>query len=141
MSESQTLPSADEPERRQIIVEVRQQGAPVVNVDTAHLHAGGGDCVAILVDMRSKRCEIITADADEDGIPTVYFQATDGSLHLDESKNRDSFTVIALPEFKGWDFFLAEGGGRYTVRLVLTKGKDGASFPSAPMKAQEQNNA
>ena len=134
MSEIQTGTSADEPERRMITIEVRRQGAPIVNVDNAHLHAGGGDCVAIYVDMRSKRCDIVTADADEDGIPTIYLQATDGSLHLDDTKGRDSFTIFALPEFKGWEFFVAEAGGRYTLRLVLTKGKDGLEFPPAAAK-------
>lgn len=100
-------------------VEVHRQGAPVANVDTAYLHAGGGDCVAIYVDMHSKYCNVLTSGSVR-GVPSVDIFAAEGARFLDNTKDAHEWTTLAFPEYKGWRVFGADIA-RYTLAVTLTK--------------------
>lgn len=101
-------------ERKDVRIEV-QEGAPLVN--HAWLHAK--NMVAIYIDMRSKRCDVLTTGSDC-GIPMVMLWAGDDALHLDETKPRNMPTVISFPDYRGWDVFSAECS-RYTLSVCLIK--------------------
>lgn len=94
-------------------ITIIQQGAPRVNV--AWIKASSETVAAIFVDLHSKRCDIDDLDGQIRirAIPEI-------SLHLDDAKPVNSETVIAFPEFAGWEVFLAEIS-RYTLRVCLVK--------------------
>ncbi len=96
-------------------IDILQQGKPVVNVAT--FRAGGADCVAILLDMHSKR---VVVD-QEFGGPELVIGYDEHSLHLDESAEGE--THITFPEFAGWEIFCTRAC-RYTIYLALVRRRE-----------------
>jgi hypothetical protein len=108
----------DDNDRALVPIEIRRQGRPIVNAESAYIAAGGVGCAAIYIDMRSKRCEVFGTGSDFDDVPTVDVEAVEGSLHLDESKEPEEWTEIAFPTYKGWRVFSASAS-RYTLAICL----------------------
>lgn len=82
-------------------------------MNVAWIKARGESVAAIFVDLHSKRCDVDDCDGQ------IRIRAIpDISLHLDESKPIDAETIIELPEFSGWEVFLAEIS-KYTLRICL----------------------
>jgi hypothetical protein len=100
-----------------VTLDIVSQGAPVVN--DGYIHAAGADIVAIYIDLKSKRCEVV-ATGGGDGIPSVWVGANEESLHLNQDADRASMTEIAFPEYDGWDVFSATCS-RYTLAVCLTR--------------------
>lgn len=94
------------------------EGALIVNHATL-LHVGS-TIVAIEIDMKSKRGEVIASGSNGE-CPVVVIAATEDSLNLDPQKPREEPTSIAFPQFKGWSLFVGELS-RYTLYVCLTKG-------------------
>jgi hypothetical protein len=105
------------------IYEVTKQGGPILN--GAHVVTAGECFAAIEVDMRSKRCELLTDTTTEDGVPVLFLEAGADSCHLANGLEKEC-TEVAFPGFKGFSVFSAHVS-RCTLRVCLVKyGLDGA---------------
>lgn len=97
-----------------IEVTVKQQGAPVFN--SAYVVRRSRHIAVIAIDMASKY-----TSADWSSGHEVTILANERSLHLDPSKDAESFTTLAVEGMpKGFSLF-ATGGGRYTINLVYVR--------------------
>lgn len=83
-------------------VKIVEQGSPRVDVDGGLVLRRGDGVAAVIVELHSKRCAV-----DAHG-PELFLRATPESLHLDEGQPREKDTVIELPDFAGWNVWLAE---------------------------------
>lgn len=101
-----------------IKIEVPDPGAMLVNM--AYAIAKGKRVIAIAVDLHSKRGNVGGYWGSGDNGPGVEIYPSKESLHLDETKPRDSRTTIYFPEFKGWDVWAAEIS-KYTLAVCLIK--------------------
>lgn len=102
-------------------INVTRRGAPVLsNYEHAFVVQRGEKVVAIYIDMMSKRCEIGCSIGGSDGSVGITIDATEHSLHLDETKDREEFTEIYFPEFKGWTYWCGNMA-RYTCSICLVK--------------------
>ena len=106
-------------ELKPVEVKIDSQGAPMV--DHGWIEQDGEKVVAIGIDMQSRCCEISATGADED-IPIVAIEAGESSWQLDPDKNRDELTCISLPEYKGWDVWVAHIQ-KSLLTLCLIKGE------------------
>jgi len=102
---------------KEVALRVTQQGAVRVNVASIYREAPG--IVCIYVDLHSKRVDTPMVGGGANEPPTLFFSADEYTLHLDESKPRDSLTIVEFPEYVGWHVFAAERPGRYTASVVL----------------------
>ena len=105
----------DEP--KNVTLRVSEQGA--VRVNAAHVHREATGIVCIYVDLHSKRIETPMAGGGDNEPPCLYFTAGEHALHLDESKPRDSMTIVEFPEYVDWRVFACDGPARYTLGVVL----------------------
>lgn len=104
-------------EPKNVALRVKAQGA--VRVNAAHVHREAPGIVCIYVDLHSKHVEAPMVGGCDDEPPTLYFSAGEHALHLDESKPRDSMTIVEFPEYAGWHVFACDGPARYTLGVVL----------------------
>lgn len=106
---------------KEVNLEVTRQGAPIVNHGLVYAGSIEAGIVALHVDLRTKYCIIISTGSDE-GVPIIDVQATDRTppTHLDPTKDCDSLTEIAFPEYRDWSFFSSDIG-RYSMRITLVK--------------------
>jgi len=105
----------DEP--KNVTLRVIEQGA--VRVNAAHLHREAQGIVCIYVDLHSKYVEPPVVGGCDSEPPVLYFTAGEDALHLDDSKPRDSLTIVEFPEYVGWHVFACYGPARYTLSVVL----------------------
>ena len=106
-------------EIKEVKLHIKEHGA--VRVNHAYIHCEAPEIACIYMDLHSKRvCEPMIGGSD-DGPPALYFHAGDDGIKLDESKPRDSLTVVEFPEYPGWSVFACDGPARYTVALTLVK--------------------
>jgi hypothetical protein len=96
---------------------VVRTGSIAVNADTAEVCERGPRIVAIEVDLKSKRAGIYTEGTADSGIPVVWLERTDETLHPTRLKRP---TCVSFTDFKGWRVYLAEVS-RYMLRVVLVK--------------------
>ena len=101
-------------------IRIVERGAPVV--DNGIVYRKGKTVVALALNMRSKYCTVCAKCGISDGIPGIIIEATDESLHLDNTK-KGADTFIEFPEYKGWSVHSADGG-RYTVSVCLVRDKE-----------------
>ena len=111
-------------EPKNVTLLVTEQGA--VRVNTAYVHREAPGIVCIYVDLHSKRVEPPMVVDSNDQAPVLYFTAGEHALHLDDSKPRDSMTIVELPEYLGWRVFACDGPARYTLSVVLVAPKASA---------------
>lgn len=104
-------------EPKNVTLRVTKQGA--VRVNAAHVHREAPGIACIYVDLHSKRCEPPMVGSGDNEPPVLYFTAGAHALHLDESKPRDSMTIVEFPEYTGWHVFACDGPARYTLGVVL----------------------
>ena len=102
--------------REVVVCDIRRQGGPVVN--GGHVIARGENVVAVEVDMKSKRCAVLTDSLADDGAPVIWLDG-EGALHLMPGAEKEE-TEVAFPEYKGWRVFVAEVC-RYTLRVCLVR--------------------
>lgn len=98
-------------------INITHQGAPIVN--DGYVYRKGKDIVAMYVDLVSKYCGAALFGSTAEKIPTIAICAEERSLHLDETKDHDSFTWIEFPEYAGWSVFEA-GVSKYELSVCLT---------------------
>ena len=95
---------------------VTRQGGPILNY--GYVVAAGENVVAIEVDMRSKRCEIMAESATGTGTPVIWLDGTN-ALHLEKGREKEA-TEVAFPEYDGWRIFSAHVC-RYTLRVCFVR--------------------
>ncbi len=100
-----------------VALKVVEQGAVVVN--SARIHRGSKAIVCVEMDLRSKYAKLDWIGGGDDEPPSISLIADERTLILHRRKPRDSATMVAFPEYKGWRVFAAEGASRYTVRICL----------------------
>lgn len=103
---------------------ITQHGAVRVNAASVYREAPG--IVCIYVDMHSKYVEQPMVGGGDGEPPTLYFTPGEHALHLDESKPRDSMTIVDFPEYVGWSVFACDGPARYALGVVLVAPEGGA---------------
>lgn len=101
-----------------IKINITQQGAPVINI--GWIVEVGENVVALSIDFMSKYCEVSTSFSGSNDECGIVLQATERSLFLNEQADREDFTTIEFPDFKGWNVF-ATWLGRYTLNVCLIK--------------------
>jgi len=104
-------------EMKNVNMQIVQQGA--VRVHCACIEREAPGIVCMYIDLDSKRAELLMTSSGPGEAIEIYFIANEDTLYLDESKLRDTPTIIAFPDYKGWKIFCVEGPGRYTASLVL----------------------
>ena len=104
-------------EPQDVAIRITEQGC--VRVNAAHLHRAGNGIVAVYVDLHSKRAVLSYTGSGYEDPPSVTLEADENTLHLDESKPRESTTTFDFPEYPGWRVFAADGPGRYTLAVCL----------------------
>lgn len=84
-----------------------------VRVNAAWVLAKGPSVVALSIDLHTKYAEVGGLSGDR-----ILLSVTERTLHLDETKPKDDFTVIAFPAFPGYTVHCADLG-RYTLSVCL----------------------
>jgi hypothetical protein len=96
---------------------IKDRGAPKINA--AYDAVRYKDVVVLDIDLASKYCEVLATGSGTDGLD-IFIQATDESLHLDETKPRDAWTKLSFPEFKGWEI-ACYTLSKYTLTVCFLK--------------------
>lgn len=104
-------------EPQEVAIRITEQGC--VRVNAAHIHRTGNGIVAVYVDLHSKRAMLCYTGSGDDEPPSITLKADENTLHLDESKPRESMTTFDFPEYPGWRVFAADVPGRYTLAVCL----------------------
>lgn len=107
-------------EPRETNLSIRQQGAVIVNGACVMRECEAAGIACISVDLRSKRAQISGVCGDLEGTPELMLSATAETLHLDETKDRESETLIGFNDFKGWRVFACDLS-RYTLSVCLVR--------------------
>jgi hypothetical protein len=94
---------------------IREQGAPAVN--RGWIVREGPGVVALGIDMKSKHC-VIGATMGGDNTAGIVLEATDESMFLDVTKDRDAWTIIEFVGYPGWRIHSADLA-RYTLAVCL----------------------
>lgn len=94
---------------------VRTQGAVLVN--EGYVHRRGDNVVAAYVDLKSKRAEYAGAIYEGGKPPVICLDASEETLHIDESKKGET-TLVEFPDFVGWTVFSAHVS-KYTLAVVF----------------------
>lgn len=104
----------------QITIEVRHQGAPVLDPDSLCIVKQGDGFIAAEISMHSKWCLVSGMLSGSDGTLGFFLSAQDRSLHLHETASRDAETLAVFRgvSWDAWDLFSVDCE-RYTVRFVL----------------------
>lgn len=102
---------------------VTKQGGPIIN--GGYVAAVGENVVAIEIDMKSKRCEVMGESATEEGEPVIWIEGTN-ALYLKKGHEKEE-TRVAFPDYKGWRIFSAQIC-RYTFRVCFVRIEAAASF-------------
>ncbi len=97
-------------------LKITRQGGPIAN--TAYVMTEGKDVAAVLVDMESKRGEVLATGTDGE-FPVIIIQGIEGSVHLTSGNEKES-TEIVFPGFKGYDIWSANIS-RYNLRICFVK--------------------
>lgn len=105
-------------EPQEVAFRITEQGC--IRVNAAHLHRAGPGIAAVYVDLHSKRAVVSHTGGGDDEPPSITLEADEGTLHLDETKPRESTTTFDFPEYRGWQVYGA-AVGRYTLSVCLVK--------------------
>lgn len=94
-----------------------EKGALLIN--RAFLYKKYKDIALVIVDMKSKRGEILIT-GNSDGFPDMYISATEDSLYLNTKCKKDKPTLITFLGFKNWNI-ITTGISKYSVFVCLVK--------------------
>jgi hypothetical protein len=92
-------------------LKIVEQGAPIVIPDSARVVARGEKVAALVVDMESRGCEVWGEVTQE--CPMLVIES-----RLDGTRLYRASTVIAFPDFPGWEVFAA-GISKFTLCVTL----------------------
>ncbi len=100
-----------------VALRIVEQGA--VRVNAAAIERDCGSVVLVYVDLHSKYAEFgCVMHSDKDG-PRIVLEASELTRHLDDTRPRESHTMIEFAEYPGWQVFATEGPARYTMGVTL----------------------
>lgn len=100
-----------------IKVTVLHQGA--INHDHAYVYRASENVVAIAVDMKTKRGEII-ATGNMDTYPTILLTKNEYSCHLNPDYDEEAPTELSFPEFPNWSIWCFDYS-KYVLTLCLVR--------------------
>lgn len=110
------------PTKKNELFTVIQQGAPVINGGC--IIERSENLIAIEIDMKSKYCEVgLFTHEDPENVCGLMIGANEDSLNLKEGIDKDTYTEIKFPNFKGFSVFAANLG-RYTLSVCLIRDKE-----------------
>lgn len=96
---------------------VTNQGAPrISDRDNISIIKQCDEMVILAIDCSSKRHNVDAMNGDD--VPTLYVSCNEETLHWDESYPRESFTVVELPDFPGWEVWSCYAA-RYSIYVTL----------------------
>lgn len=98
----------------EIELNIKQQGAPVVNFAAARYQSD--KCVVVELDLRSKYCEIMASAGH-----ALIIGATPASLHLHDTASRDELTLVEFKLPPGTWTYACGNLGRYTLTACYLK--------------------
>src|SRR5208283_1806494 len=104
-----------------IKINIERQGAPVVKEEAYIVHKTK-DVALVLVDFRSKWCEVMCQMGGTNEEPALSICATKRSTALDKKFHVDDDTKISFPDFKGWDMFCYDLT-KYSLKITFIKFK------------------
>src|SRR3990170_4797740 len=117
-----------QPELKEVALRITEQGA--VRVNAAHLHRASEGIAAVYVDLHSKRAALVCTGGGDGEVPSVTLEADEHTLHVDETKPRESLTTIEFADYVDWRVFAADTG-RYTLAVCLIAPENPNPKPSA----------
>ena len=97
---------------------ILHQGAMLIN--RSLVYERSKNICAIIVDMKSKRGDILCDGSHDDGSPTIAVESVKSSVHLNPKTSADDPTEIAFTDFKGWTVWSATVS-KYTIYVCLVK--------------------
>lgn len=107
------------PEKNDTIkYDILTQGA--IEINQAYIHQRSETVVAIFIDMKTKRADILSVGCDDNNNPTIMLEANEESVFLKKDVEREKPTEISFPEFKNWDVW-SVNVSKYTVFVCLVK--------------------
>lgn len=90
-----------------------------LRINRGYIWKKGKDITLLLVDMHSKRGDII-AYGEENNAPELIIGANKDSLYLNNKLSHNSLTNIIFPELKGWTIIMANIS-KYSIYVCLIK--------------------
>ena len=100
-------------DHKPVALHIIEQGA--VRVSAAYVYREAPGIVCIYVDLHSKWVEVM-ATGSGDSLPLICL------ADLDETRPRNSLTILELPDYEGWELFACAGPSpRYTLAVVLVR--------------------
>ena len=97
---------------------VYSKGAPIIN--HSEIEYLEKSVVGLVIDMKSKFCEIDCITQDDKGVPGVHIVASEVSDFLNKKYEKDTPICIKFPQYKGWRVYTTNAG-RYHFKIVLVK--------------------
>lgn len=95
---------------------VTQKGA--LKIGFAFLYKKGKDVMAVKIDMKSKRGEVLCIGSDENECPTIAVEPVEDSINLD--KRKDAPTEVTFTSLVGWNIWCAQVY-KYTIHICLVR--------------------
>jgi hypothetical protein len=101
-----------------IEIEIEEQGGVIA--DCAYWRKKSDEIVLGHLVLKTKHAELVNAEVNEERFPVLYFSVSSHTKYFNE-ENKNSFTVISFPEYKGWEFFILDGPYKYYFSFALVK--------------------
>ena len=101
-----------------IEIEIKEQGGVIM--DYAYWRKKSNEIVLGHLVLKTKHAELVNAEVNEEGFPELIFSVGSHTKYFNEG-NKNSFTVVAFPEYKGWEFFTLESPYKYCINFALFK--------------------
>lgn len=105
-------------EKNSIEIEIKEQGGVIM--DHAYWIKKSDEIVLGYLVLKTKHAELVNAEVNEEGFPVLYFSVGSHTKYFNEG-NKNSFTVVSFPEYKGWEFFMLDGPYKYYFSFDLVK--------------------
>ena len=103
--------------------EIEMQGPVVVNDATICNGSVETGIIAVNIDMKSKYIEVMQGSSSTGGEPStpeILLLAGDDSLHLDGTKDKETYTILKFSTLQGWHVWCCSTG-RYSVYVCFVK--------------------
>ena len=101
--------------QKSVKINIEMQGAPIAK-EEAVIIKESKDIVLVIVDLRSKWCEVLCEMGGTDEAPALSICATERSTALDKKAHVNDDTKISFPTFKGWNMFCYD-----SIKITFTK--------------------
>ena len=105
-------------EENSIEIEIEEQGGVIM--DHAYWRKKSDEIVLGYLILKTKHADLVNAEVNEEGLPELIFSVGSHTKYFNEG-NKNSFTVVTFPEYKGWEFFMLDGPYKYYFSFALVK--------------------